>query len=142
MASPLNGTELVSVIPLQANGQPGATFQQTTTAAIGDSRTVGNALTAVGTNRTTALVLANIVNVIATAAASTGVVLPAAIKIGQIWYIYNNGASPIQVYANGSDQIDTVAGATGVVLTNAKRAIYTVVAAGTWISAQLGVVSA
>lgn len=104
-------------------------------------RSVGNALTAVGTNQATALVIAKDINNITTAAASTGAVLPAAV-VGMQIVIFNAGANAIKVYGNGSDTIDTVAGATGVTLTNTKRAIYYCVAAATWISAQLGVVSA
>lgn len=105
---------------------------------------VGNALTAVGTNRATALQLAAQINNVTTAAASTGVSLPAgsSIGIGATIYVYNAGANPIQVYGLGSDTIDGVAGATGVPLANAKRCGYTLVAANTFISAQLGAVSA
>lgn len=105
---------------------------------------VGNALTAAGTNQATGLQLAATVNNVTTAAASTGVILPSAATagIGAIVYIYNAGASAIKVYGAGSDTIDATAGATGVTLTNTKRCAYTVVAAATWISAQLGVVSA
>lgn len=108
------------------------------------TQTAANALTAAGTTRANALVLAASINNITTAAASTGVVLPPAaqVGIGGTVFIYNAGASVIKVYAAGSDTIDTIAGATGVSLTNAKRCQYTVVAAATWVSAQLGVVSA
>ena len=102
---------------------------------------VGNALTAAGTNRATALVLAKQINNITTAAASTGALLPVG-GIGMRITIFNGGANAMQVYANGSETIDGVAGATGVVLTNAKRCDYFFTAANTWISAQLGVVSA
>ncbi len=105
---------------------------------------VGNALTAVGTNRATALPLTKAINVISTAAASTGVTLPAAatVGIGGSVIIFHNGANAIKVYGAGSDTIDTVAGATGVTLTNALRCQYFVTAALTYVSAQLGVVSA
>lgn len=102
---------------------------------------VGNALTAAGTDRATALQLAKGVNNVTTAAASTGVVLPVGV-VGMQIIIENAGANPIKVYASASETIDTVAGATGVTLTNAKRCMYLYVAANTWISAQLGVVSA
>lgn len=113
------------------------------TAAYVDVST-SNALTAVGTNRATALALVSSVNVIASAAASTGVVLPAAatVGIGGKVVIFHNGANAIKVYAAGSDTIDGVAAATGVTLTNALRCEYFVTAALTYISAQLGVVSA
>lgn len=102
---------------------------------------VGNALTAAGTTRADALVLAKQVNNITTAAASTGAVLPAGV-VGMRIIIVNAGANPIKVYGNGSDTIDGVAGATGVTLTNAKRAVFICVAVNTFISAQLGVISA
>ena len=102
---------------------------------------VSNALTAVGTNRGTSLALTKGVNNVTTALSGTGVTLPAGV-VGMIITVFNGGANPIQVYGAGSDTIDTVAGATGVVLTNAKRAQYFCVAANTWISAQLSVISA
>ncbi len=102
---------------------------------------VGNALTAAGNNRATALQLAKEINNITTAAASTGVILPVGV-IGMRITIFNAGASATQVYASASETIDTIAGATGVPLTNAKRCDFFFVAANTWISAQLGVVSA
>jgi len=102
---------------------------------------VGNALTAVGTNRATALQLAKQVNNVTTAASGTGVILPVGV-IGMVITVYNNGANAIKVYASASETVDTVAGATGVTLTNALRCQYTFVAANTWISAQLGVISA
>jgi hypothetical protein len=105
---------------------------------------VGNALTAAGTDRATSLALTKGINNITTAAASTGVTLPSAatVGIGSVVYVFNAGANAMQVYGAGSDTIDGVAAATGVPLTNAKRSVYIVVAAATWISAQLGVVSA
>ncbi len=102
---------------------------------------VGNALTAAGTTVTDALALTADVNNITTATASTGVKLPLG-TVGRLVVIFNGGASAIKVYGSGSDTIDTQAAATGVTLTNAKRCAYYCVAAATWISAQLGVVSA
>lgn len=104
----------------------------------------GTGLTAVGTNRATSLALTKAVNVISTAAASTGVTLPSAatVGIGGKVVVFNNGANPIKVYGDGSDTIDGTAGATGVTLTNALRCEFYVTAALTYISAQLGAVSA
>jgi hypothetical protein len=102
---------------------------------------VGNALTAAGTNRATALQLAKQRNIVTTAASGTGVILPVGV-IGMRITIFNDGANAITVYASGSETIDTVAGSTGVPLTNTKRADFFFDAANTWISAQLGVVSA
>lgn len=104
-------------------------------------RSVGNALTAVGTNRATALQLAKEVNNVTTAGAGTGVILPVGV-VGMRISVFNGGANAAQVYASGSETIDTVAGSTGVPLTNTKRADFFFVATNTWISAQLGVVSA
>jgi hypothetical protein len=105
---------------------------------------VGNALTAVGTTRADALALTKNINNVTAAGAGTGVVLPAvsAAGVGAAVVVFNAGANAMQVYGAGSDTIDGVAGSTGVPLTNAKRAIFYAVAANTWISAQLGVVSA
>ena len=105
------------------------------------TKSIANALTAAGSSRADALALTKQVNRITTAAASTGVVLPAA-AAGVAIVVFNDGANPVQVYAPGSDTIDGTAGATGVALTNAKRCVYFGVAANTYISAQLGVVSA
>lgn len=120
----------------------------TTTSTSGNSttggynlRSVGNALTAAGTTRADALQLAKEVNNVTTAAASTGVLLPVGV-VGMRIVVFNGGANTIQVYGAGSETIDGVAGATGVPLTNAKRCEYFFVAANTWVSAQLGVVSA
>lgn len=102
------------------------------------------ALTAAGTSRTDALALTSQLNFVATAALNTGVNLPSAATVGIGGYVsvFNAGANPIKVYAPGSDTIDGTAGSTGVTLTNAKRCEFYVSAAATWISAQLGVVSA
>lgn len=105
---------------------------------------VGNALTAVGANRAGALQLAAEFNNVTTAATGTGVILPVGVLGMMILVFADSGiaGAAIQVYASGSETIDTAAGATGVALTKAKRCMYKFVAANTWISAQLGVVSA
>lgn len=104
-------------------------------------RSVGNALTAAGSTRADALQLAKQVNNVTTAASGTGVILPVGV-IGMRITIFNAGANAIQVYASASETIDTVAGSTGVPLTNAKRCEYFFVAANTWISMQGGPISA
>jgi hypothetical protein len=71
-------------------------------------------LTAAGTNLATALVLTSFVNLVGTAAASTGVALPVECPIGQCVYIANNGANAVRVYAQSSQTLNTsIAGATG-----------------------------
>lgn len=105
------------------------------------NESVGNALTAAGTTRADALQLAKQYNRLTTAAASTGVILPTGV-VGMCIVLFNAGANAVKVYANGSETIDGTAGNTGVTLTNALRCAYYFVAANTWVSAQLGAVSA
>jgi hypothetical protein len=100
-----------------------------------------NTITATGSTRADAYVIKKARTRFTTVAASTGALLPAALQ-GRYRVIYNAGASPLTVYAAGSDTIDGTAGSTGVALANAKRCEYYCVADGVWISAQLGVVSA
>lgn len=102
---------------------------------------VGNALTAAGTTRADALQLAKTINNVTTAASGTGVILPVG-QVGMTITVFNAGANAIKVYASASETIDTIAGSTGVTLTNAKRCLYFFTAANTWVSSQLGVVSA
>lgn len=136
-----NGTTIIAT-PITITRSTGAiVFAGNPTQTGYSLETVGNALTAVGANRAAALQLAAQINVISSAAASTGVLLPVGV-IGMVITVYNNGANPIKVYATASETIDGTAGATGVTLTNALRCQYTFTAANTWISAQLGVVSA
>lgn len=104
-------------------------------------QSVSNALTAIGTNRATSLALVAQVNNITTALSGTGVTLPTAVA-GMVVIVFNAGANAIKVYGAGSDTIDGAAAATGVTLTNALRAQFYAVASATWVSAQLGVVSA
>ena len=105
---------------------------------------VGNALSGAGTTRADATALTNSINNVTTMAASTGVVLPASasVGVGGSVIVFNGGANVGKVYAAGSDTIDGTAGTTGVSLTNAKRCAYILVAANTFLSAQLGVPSA
>lgn len=68
--------------------------------------------------------------------------------LGKLCYIFNDdSADDMTIFAPDASTIDGVAGATGVTLTHAKRAVFIPVAVSdagvvTWISAQLGVVSA
>lgn len=133
--------KVVGVDTSQANSWSG---KQTFASPVNDglpTESVANALTASGTTRADALALTKKINNVTTAAAGTGVILPAA-AIGQTVIVFNGGANAIKVYGAGSDTIDGTAGATGVTLTNAKRAAFICVAANTYISAQLGAVSA
>lgn len=71
-------------------------------------------LTATGTTITDALALTSFVNLVGTAAASTGVKLPTDCPIGQVVCIANNGVNSIKVYAQSSQTFNTtIVGATG-----------------------------
>ena len=141
----LTGNEIIQAVAPDGAGHPAAVPLNISVANLLGSGlptdNAANGLVSAGNNQATALALTKNYTVVATVASSTGVVLPAA-SIGQTIYVFNNGANVLQVYGNGSDTIDGVAGSTGVPLTNAKRCAYVCVAANTWISAQLGVVSA
>jgi hypothetical protein len=107
-------------------------------------RNISAPLTAVGTNRATALSLAHDVNLITTAASGTGAQLPVG-DIGMEIDVYVDpgiAADSIKVYADSAETIDGVAGATGVVLTKGKRARFSFVDTDAWVSAQWGAVSA
>ncbi len=105
--------------------------------------TTHNTITAhAGGGRSSAVALDKQINRISVCATSAdSVVLPAAVA-GDLRIVFNDGAAATQVFANGSDTIDGTAGATGVPLTNAKRAMFVCLTTGAWVSAQLGVVSA
>lgn len=103
-----------------------------------ESRSSAVGLTAIGTNRATALSLTKQINVVSTAAsAAVGVVLPpsASVGVGGIVDVYNDGpANAFHIYAAGSDTIDTIAGATGVNLTNGFGCRFMVTALGAYVS--------
>ncbi len=104
-----------------------------------------NGLTAVGTTRTDALQLAKQYNSVGTAASTAvGVKLPTGV-VGMevdVNLLTAVTAASIHVYALGSETIDTVPGATGVVLTKGRVCRYKFVATLTWESMLWGAVSA
>jgi len=90
-----------------------------------------------------ALALTAQVNILGTVANSGDSVslLPSAVGTWQ--EVWNQGANPAWVYPHASgDTIDGGGAGAKVVLTNGKRALFRCVVAGTWVSAQLGAVSA
>ena len=92
------------------------------------------ALTAAGTNQATALQLSAVMNAIGTTAASTGVKLPPC-EAGAVVYVYNGGASTLQIYTNETASVTmnaAVAGSTGVALGTLKTAICLGTSATTW----------
>jgi hypothetical protein len=130
---PLSPTALVEIQQLTGN-------QRRQKVSAGDLLSGGIAvgLAAVGTNRGNSLALTKRTNIVATAAsAAVGVTLlsAASLGIGGFVDVYNDGPSnAFHVYAAGSDTIDTIAGATGVVLTNAFWSRYLVTATGAFTS--------
>jgi len=77
--------------------------------------TSSGTLTASGSTIADALALSSFINLVGTAALSTGVKLPIECPIGQCVYVANNGANAVRVYAQSSQTINTsIAGATGV----------------------------
>lgn len=123
-------------------------------------RSTDSGETATGTTLATAFVITNSQTQFSTAASNTGAVLPSAITLkntkspdlsitnilGKRFTIWNDGASPLKVYAPDASTIDGTAGATGVTLTNARAAVFTAIAVSaagvvTWKSNLLGAVS-
>lgn len=101
-----------------------------------------------GGTKAAAYQLTAALNVLGTVATNDdSILLPAvsAADVGLQVEVYNDGAANARVFGNGSDTIDGVATATGVVLTAAKRCVYTLVSyasgVGAWIS-NMGVKSA
>jgi len=101
---------------LMGTGMPGelASIVANETLSSAPTFSSSGSLTAAGTTVTDALALTSFVNLVGTAAASTGVKLPIECPVGQTVYIANNGANSIKVYAQSSQTINTsIAGATG-----------------------------
>ncbi len=97
---------------------------------------VATTLTAAGTTQATGLALTADVNMIGTAAASTGVVLPAISGAGDQVFVYNGGANAVKVYpaVTGSPTINLIAGATGVSVPAAKGVLCVAVSATAWVA--------
>lgn len=101
---------------LMGTGMPGELAAVVSAETLSSAPTFSSSgsLTAAGSTIADALALTSFVNLVGTAAASTGVKLPIECPIGQTVYIANNGANSIKVYAQSSQTINTsIAGATG-----------------------------
>lgn len=103
-----------------------------------------NGLVGLGTTQATALQLTQRLNKFTTIASGTGVALPAA-NAGDIVLIdVRLGSNAIQVYGKigSSDTVDTVAGSTGVTLTNTNLgAMFVCFTSGAWTSMKFGAIS-
>lgn len=101
-------------------------------------------ITAAGTAFAGAVALTAAIDVLASAATGSGVVLPpiSVVGVGGSVDLFNNGAGTVSVYGAAGNTIDTIAGTTGVLLGNAKRCEYIATSGSTYVSALLGAVSA
>jgi hypothetical protein len=108
------------------------------------NESAASGLAAAGSNVATGLVLSHQVNQFGTVTTGKGAVLPAITTcgIGTVVRVINGGAGTLSVYGGASDTIDGTAAATGVLLSNAKSADFSAVAAATWVSNLLGATSA
>lgn len=101
---------------LMGTGMPGELASVLSAETLSSAPTFSSSgtLTASGSTIADALALTSFVNLVGTAAASTGVKLPIECPIGQCVYVANNGANAVRVYAQSSQTINTsIAGATG-----------------------------
>lgn len=110
----INGTDLNTLF-----GNPQFSSQATITAHAGGGRTSAAPISATISNFST---IAN---------AGDSSVLPVA-KAGSIYFVSNNGANAMQVFGNGSDTIDGIAGATGISMPAGQDLIFVCVLAGQW----------
>lgn len=94
---------------------------------------VATGLTAAGSSQANALALDNCVNVVATAAASTGVILPAC-EAGDVVEVYNQGANALAVYPPGSETIDALSASAAFSVGAGKAAKFRKVGATAWMS--------
>lgn len=93
-----------------------------------------------GGGRTSATKLTSMYNRVATvASAGDSVVLPPiGTKVGLTIGVVNDGASTMQVFADGTDSVSGVAGATGVGQMQSSVVYYTAIKPGTWHAQGLG----
>jgi len=105
-------------------------FGNTAAAILGD---VATGVSAAGTTQATATSLTANVNVIGTAAASSGVVVPAS-EAGDVIEVYNQGANALAVYPPGSEIIDALSASASFAVGAGKAATFRKVSATTWVS--------
>lgn len=74
---------------------------------------------------------ATISNISTTANAADSCILPKA-NAGSVYLVSNNGANAMQMFGNGSDTIDGVAGATGISMPAGQDLIFVCCTAGQW----------
>jgi hypothetical protein len=86
---------------------------------------VDNNLTAAGTTQATALAIGNDINVVTTAAASTGVILRSDLAAGDSQEVVNYGANTLTVYPPVGGKINNGSANAGVTIATNTSALYT-----------------
>jgi len=105
-------------------------FGNTAAAILGD---VATGVSAAGTTQATATSLTSNVNVIGTAAASSGVVLPAS-EAGDVIEVYNQGANSLSVYPLSGENINALSANAAFAVAAGKAASFRKVSALVWMS--------
>lgn len=99
---------------------------------------VKNTLTALGSNQATAFALPSDFNIITTAAASTGAILPATgtnIQLGDTIIVVNHGANSITIYPPVGGTLANQSTNTGLALAAGKSGWYMVVGTNAYAAA-------
>ena len=139
LASILAGNVLVT-----PNGGTQATLNDLVnggTVAVGVNFQTYGSITPAGSNLATAPVVSAQITELGTAASTTGVALPPSGNVlGVPLLMINVGTAAVHVYSQGGDTIGTIAGTTGVTLTNGHRSFVTALAAGGFISGPSGTI--
>lgn len=134
----LTGNELINVVGT------GSVYTEYTVSGLTSFKKIANTLTA-STTQTLAggkALIYGLNRATTVANAGDAFTLPAAV-VGQEVILFNAGANACAVFPDASGStIDGGTAGASVTLTNALRCRYICIAAGTWISSQLGAVSA
>ncbi len=104
---------------------------------LGYQESVATGLTAAGSDLAGATKLRARYNVVGTAAASTGVSLPAGVAVGDTVFVRNNGANALSVYPATSSGViggGSAGAAVSLALTNdkTKTALFVCIGTDTW----------
>lgn len=107
---------MADVAVLMARGMPGGQAERIGT-------TLSTGLTATGSTKGTALILASSNSIFSTVASNTGALLPFA-QLSGVQTIYNGGAQPLLVYAQAGDTINALSTGASYSVTNGKSASF------------------
>jgi phage-related tail fiber protein len=126
----LASADVTTALGFTPANKAGDTFTGLVTAT-NFAKSVSVGLTAAGTTQGTGLALTSAINVISTAAASSGVVLPAAVA-GVLVTVVNVGANAIDIYPASGAQIDSLAANAAFSLGVASKLEFVAVSATQW----------